>query len=541
MSEQTLPGANVARFLTAMARQQPDFCAVKAPIGHAGDRIHYDCRSFAELEASSNRVAAQMARRGIRRGTRTLLMVKPGLPLIEICFALFKIGAVPVVIDPGMGIRGFLRCVRRTEPEALVGIPLAVGLSRIFRGTFATVSTRVQVDRKWASLKAPSGDGQWTVVDSAEDELAAILFTSGSTGPAKGVCYEHGMFDAQVRLIRDAYGIEPGEVDLPMLPIFALFNPALGMTTVVPEMNPSRPAMVDPRRIVQAIEKNGVTNSFGSPVLWDRIERHCAGAGLRLPTLRRVLMAGAPAPVGLLRRMRELMPNGEVHTPYGATECLPVATISATEILENTWSRTEAGAGTCVGRAVPGVSVRILPIVEGRRASGDLEQPLAPGERGEIVVTGPSVTKAYDRLPEATEGSKLWAPDGRCWHRMGDVGYLDGDGRLWFCGRVAERVRTADGPLFTDPVEAIFNRLEGVRRTALIGLGDGPAQIPAIVVETEPGAVVGVATLREWAGRFPLTQGIEHFFFARKFPVDVRHNAKIHRLTLKRRFDRKRR
>ncbi len=524
--------ANVARFLDEMADRQGGRCALRAPLGgDGGGGIRYAERTFAELAESSDRAAAMLAARGIERGTRTLLMVKPGLPLIEICFALFKLGAVPVVIDPGMGLKGFLQCVRRTEPEALVGIPPATVVSRLFRPSFRSVRVRVTVGGRWARQVSETAPRTAEVASEA-DELAAILFTSGSTGPAKGVEYTHGMFDAQVRLIREAYSIEPGEVDLPMLPIFALFNPALGMTTVVPEMNPSRPASVDPAKIVRAIHQNAVTNSFGSPVLWDRIATFCEQTGQTLPTLRRVLMAGAPAPVSLLQRMRALMPHGEVHTPYGATECLPVSTISAREILEETWERTLAGAGTCVGRAVPGVEIRVVPI----GAAG--EDALPTGERGEILVTGPSVTRAYNRLPEATAKAKWVDATGRTWHRMGDLGYLDEDGRLWFCGRVVERVETAAGTLYTDPVEAVFNQMEGVYRSALIGLGEGGNETPAVVVDLRPGARVSSAQLRAQAKSFAHTAEIEAFFFAKRFPVDVRHNAKIHRLTLKRRFDR---
>ena len=524
--------ANVARFLAEMARRQPDVCAVRAPEGSEGGRIRYASRSFAELEASANRAASYFASQGIKRGSRTLLMVKPGLPLIEICFALFKRGAVPVVLDPGMGLRGFLRCVRHTRPEALIGIPLATVISRLFGSSFASVKTRVTVSGSWAR-KVGGCDPLFAAVPSGTDELAAILFTSGSTGPAKGVCYTHGMFDAQVRLIRETYGIQPGEVDLPMLPIFALFNPALGMTTVVPEMNPSKPASVDPAKIVQAIEQNGVTNSFGSPVLWHRIAGYAEAAGIRFPTLRRVLMAGAPAPVSLLARMEKLLPQGTVHTPYGATECLPVSSIAAPEVLAETAARTRNGEGTCVGRPVVGVEARIYPLGSGREMP---EAMLPPGTIGEIVVTGPSVTRSYDARPEATAASKWTDSAGRVWHRMGDAGYLDESGRLWFCGRAIERVQTAAGTLFTDPVEAIFNQLPGVYRSALIGAGDPPHQIPAIVVQPEPGAVVTPEALQAHARIHSLTRAIRHFFIAREFPVDVRHNAKIHRLKLRETF-----
>ncbi len=256
--------ANVARFLEQRVAAQPDAPALMAPLGRDGSgKILYERITFAQLHQQSEQVAHGFVAAGIRPGMRTLLMVRPGSDLIRCCFALFKVGAVPVVIDPGMGLKNFLSCVRRTNPEALVGIPMAQLISRLFRSAFKTVRTRIKVGKGFARWYAAQPSDGFPIAEAKEDDLAAILFTSGSTGPPKGVCYGHGQFDAQVRLIRETFEIEPGEVDLPMLPIFALFNPALGMTTVVPEINPSKPAKVQPEKIVQAIEQCGVTTSFG--------------------------------------------------------------------------------------------------------------------------------------------------------------------------------------------------------------------------------------------------------------------------------------
>ncbi|RME69245.1 MAG: peptide synthase [Verrucomicrobia bacterium] len=524
-----------------MAARQPDVLALRVPCGDDGDRIAYLDLTFRELDRETDAWAHHLTARGIHRGTRVLLLVKPGLPLIALCFALFKIGAVPVVIDPGMGLRGFLRCVRRTRPEALVAIPAGIWVARLFRPTFAATTIRITVDPQRRLAAPGQAVPPFEMAPTRADELAAILFTSGSTGAAKGVCYEHGMFEAQVEAIRDTYGIQPGEIDLPMLPIFALFNPALGMTTVVPEINPSRPATVDPARIVKAIRQCGVTNSFGSPVLWRKIGDYCRENGIRLPSLRRILMAGAPVPPGLMRDYREILPeNGHVHSPYGATEALPVSTISDEEVLEFAAPLTLVGRGTCVGRPIPSVDVRIIRITDAPIWEWRDSLALPPGEIGEIVVRGPAVTRAYDKLPAANEAAKIVERSGRVWHRMGDTGYLDEDGRLWFCGRKAERVVTRDGVLYTDQCEPVFNQHPHVARTALIGLGIPGQQVPAIVVEPRPehwprtplDRAELAESLRDLGRACPTTRDIQFFFFRKQFPVDVRHNAKIHRLRL---------
>lgn len=534
---------NVARFLPQSASAKPDDCALKIPLGWEGEQIQYRSLSFSELEALSNRCANLLRVKGIEEGMRVQLAVRPGLELIVITFALFKLGAVPVVIDPGMGVKSFLACVKRTQPTALIGIPIAMGLSRIFWNSFRSVKTRLKVGSGFEKslMQAPE---EKVLVATQMDDLAAILFTSGSTGAPKGVLYEHGMFDAQVRLIGKTYGIERGEIDLPMLPVFALFNPAFGMTTVVPEMDPSRPATVDPKNIVQAILQNEVTSSFGSPVLWTKICRYCEEHSITLPTIKRVLMAGAPVSPSLIEAFKKVIVNGEIHTPYGATESLPVSSISGKRILEETMQKTNQGAGTCVGKPVDEVEAKVIPIHEGPIARFEMVDELPAGEIGEILVKGPIVTKGYDQLKEATASAKIFDGD-QVWHRMGDTGYLDADGNLWFCGRVVERVQIKEGVLFTDPVEAFFNLQDGVFRSALIGLGESGKQIPAIVIEPEAGQwPTSRAAQSAWSRQLieavpkdsPAGK-VKQVFFKKAFPVDVRHNAKIHRLVLKREFE----
>ena len=526
---------NVAAFLAREADTRPEAPAVVLPRARGG--AARKVWSFATLEAEASAAARTFAGHGVGRGHRVLLMARPGLDLIRAVFALFKIGAVPVVIDPGMGPRQFLGCVRRTRPEAMVGTPGAVRASRLFASSFASVGVRLRAD---AVAKAVPGRTSFPAVEPDGAELAAILFTSGSTGPPKGVCYAHGMFAAQVDAIRAAYGMRPGEVDLPMLPVFALFNPALGMCTVVPPMNPSRPAKVRPERIVRAIRGHAVTNSFGSPAVWRRIADYCIREGVTLAGVRRILLAGAPVPPDLLRSLRRVLPGAALHTPYGATEALPVASIEAETVLGETESRTLGGAGTCVGRPLPEVRVRIAEVADGPRPTWDRLAAQPPGAVGEIVVTGPAVTRHYDGLPAADAASKV-AEGEDIWHRMGDLGWLDEHGRLWFCGRKAERVVTAEGVLHTECCEPIFNRHPKVARSALIDVGGG---VPAIVVEPERGAFPIGKKRRSAFGRELLrlggscaaTAGIRRFFFVRAFPVDVRHNAKIHRLALAHRF-----
>jgi acyl-CoA synthetase (AMP-forming)/AMP-acid ligase II len=533
--------ANIARHLPLMAARRPDAPAIKVPRGRMPDgRIDYLVLSFRELDAEVDGWVAHLAGQGVAKGDRVLVMVRQGLPLIAAAFALFKLGAVPVIIDPGMGRKSFLACVARSKPRVLLGIPVAQIMSHIFRAAFATVKVRVWISGSATARLFPGGPASLRAVESVSSsatDLAAILFTSGSTGAPKGVRYEHGMFDAQVQLVRDTYNIAPGEVDLPMLPIFALFNPALGMTTVVPEIDPSRPAMVDPAKIMQAIQQEGVTNSFGSPTLWRKIFDHCLAHGATLPSMKRVLCAGAAVPASLWADAPRVLVDGSLHSPYGATEVLPVATVSGKEIIGGVTN------GSLIGRPLRANQVKIVALHDGPLATLSAARELPPGEIGEIIVSGPTVTREYDQLPAATALAKIENRESKIengasiWHRMGDAGYFDDDGLLWFCGRIAERVVTATGVMHTEPCEQIFRGYPGVERCALVGLGPQGRQEPVLVVQkartvTDESRLA--EELRALALRHPRTVRISQILFHPSLPVDVRHNAKIHRLALAR-------
>ena len=536
---------NVAAALATMAESQPQTLAIVQPFGRMRDgRIRYRHYTHRELHAESDALARGLERIGIRRGTRTVLMVKPSLEFYALTFALFKVGAIIVLIDPGMGTKNLGVCLAEAEPEAFIGIPKAQLARLLFGWGRGSVRIGVTVGRRlgWGGwtleqVRRLGGDkGMSVVADTKTDEMAAILFTSGSTGIAKGVVYTHGIFAAQVESLRQLYGIEPGEIDLPTFPLFGLFGPALGMTSIVPQMDATRPAHVDPRKILDAIRHFGVTNLFGSPALIQRVGRYAAAQGIRLPTLRRVISAGAPVPWQAIQRFAALLPEGvQIHTPYGATESLPVSSIGSDEILNETCKNTAEGRGICVGRPVEGMTVKLLRITDEPIPTwrDDLEMPA--GEIGEIAVRGPVVTASYWHRPESTALAKIADPlhEG-FYHRMGDVGYLDASGRLWFCGRKSQRVAAANGTHFTIPCEGVFNAHPSVYRTALVGVVRSGVVEPVLCVEREKEiASSNEEELRQellaLGGRHPHTREIKTILFHPSFPVDIRHNAKIFR------------
>ncbi|HEV3341523.1 MAG TPA: fatty acid CoA ligase family protein [Pirellulales bacterium] len=535
---------NVAGRFAQQASAMPDSLAVIAAGGHnAAGKRQYARMTFRELDRDSDRIARGLGELGVRPGTRLALLVRPGIDFISLVFALFKAGTVIILIDPGMGRQNLIGCLEAVAPEGFIAIPTVQAVRALLRRRFPRARFNVTVGQRWfwggVTLENLRGT-EWRGPELAQtrpDDPAAIIFTTGSTGPPKGVLYRHGNFDRQVEEIRDFYAIRPGEIDLACFPLFGLFNCAMGVTTVVPDMDASRPAMADPANLVEAITDWGVTQSFASPAVWNRVGPYCAARGLNLATMKRVMSAGAPVPPYVLERMKSCIgPEGEMHTPYGATEALPVASISATEVLAETAEQTRQGAGTCVGRRFAGIEWKIIAAVDGPISTLADAHELPAGEIGELIVHGPVVTREYVTRTEWNALAKI--ADGESfWHRMGDVGYFDDRERFWYCGRLSHRVLTAAGPMYTERCEAIFNNHPSVYRSALVGIGPKGNQRPVIVVEplveriplTLADRQTLVAAVAEIAKSHPLTAAIRDVLIHPSFPVDIRHNAKIFR------------
>jgi acyl-CoA synthetase (AMP-forming)/AMP-acid ligase II len=536
---------NIAAFLPAGAKERPDLPAVVSPGKRPGE---WHSTSYAELEALSNRIASGLSAKGVTKGMRACVFVKPGSELIAITYALFKLGAVPVLADPGMGRERLLAAVERVTPDVFIGIPLAHAIRSVFSTAFKSVSLYVTVGMRlgWSGTtlkkliaRQPS---TFEIEPTSKDDPAAILFTSGSTGPPKGVLYTHGMFHAQVLALKELYGFEPGEVDLACFPLFALFDIAFGMTSVFPDMDASKPAQCDPTKIARAIQESGATTSFGSPAIWRRVLPYCHDQGYKLPGLRRLLMAGAPVPPDLIQRAHAVLSmDADVFTPYGATEALPVASIAGREVAPGLLEAMKNGAGTCVGEAAPGIEIRLIQITDESIPAWSDNLRVGLGEMGEVCVRGAVTTELYAEEKEHTLKAKIRDADGSVWHRMGDIGRFDSEGRLWFLGRKSHRLETESGIRMPVPVENIFNLHPRVYRSALVGIGPRGSETPLLVIEAIPGEYPKGETmtqgfimqLRDIGRRIPRAADIEHFLFHESFPVDPRHNAKIHREELK--------
>ena len=532
---------NIASYLKRVADIAPYKRAVVYPGGRdSSGRVMYSHLTFLQLDRESDCLAHGMENAGITRGTRTILMVKPGLEFFMIIFALFKTGAVPVVVDPGMGIRRMVECFKEGRPEAFIGIPPAHVIRTFYPRFFKTVRVWVTVGRRWfwrGFTLNQIRQVPWkphVIAKTRENDTAAILFTTGSTGPAKGAVYTHGNFDAQLRHIKIHLGLSMEEVDLSTFPLFALFWPPLGITSVIPDMDPTRPARVNPKKIIEAILDQGVTSMFASPALLNRVGEYGKKRNIVLPSLKRVISAGAPVSPSIVEKFASMLgENAQIHTPYGATEAVPILSITSDEILAETRKFSERGYGICIGRPINDLKIGIIKISDDPIPKWSEDLLVQDGDMGEITVAGDLVTRQYFEKPEADATAKIEDKDS-FWHRMGDVGWKDSKGRIWFCGRKSHRVMTKEDTLFTIPCEAIFNNHPQVFRSALVGIGPRNQQKPVICIELKRSRrrlnkKTIKSELLELAGQSELTKDIKTILFHKSFPVDIRHNSKIFR------------
>jgi acyl-CoA synthetase (AMP-forming)/AMP-acid ligase II len=532
---------NISSYLRQMAKKFPFKRAVVCPVGKDKyDRTAYTHLTFQQLDQESDGLAHSLERVGIGRGIRTILMVKPSLDFFTIIFALFKTGAVPVVVDPGMGLKRMIGCLKGTRPQGFVGIPLAHFVRILYPAYFKTVKIWVTVGRRWfwgghtfkKLIQKPWKP--YPVSQTLKSDTAAILFTSGSTGPAKGAVYTHGNFDAQLRQIKTHLGISTNEIDLSTFPLFALFWPALGITSVIPEMDPTKPALVNPKKIIDTIMDQEVTSMFASPALLNRVGKYGKDKGIKLPSLKRVISAGAPVAPSNIKQFSSMLTGGaEIQTPYGATEAVPIISIGSDEILNDTKALSEKGYGNCVGYPINNIAIRLIKISDNPIEKWSDNLVVKDGEMGEIAVKGDLVTRQYFERPEADMMAKI-KQGNEIWHRMGDLGWRDKKGRIWFCGRKSHRVITKNMTLFTIPCEAIFNEHPKVFRSALVGVGPEKNKKPVICIELIDGDKKLnkkdlTSELLEMAKQNELTKNIETVLYHKSFPVDIRHNSKIFR------------
>ena len=459
---------------------------------------------FAALVAT---YAEALHHRGVRTGNRIAVLVPPSIDLIAVVYACWRIGAVAVIADRGLGLRGLKSAIRASRVNHVIGPVKAVAASRLLR--WAPNASMIQLSKlsrspvvsKLEFVSAP---------EPTADDPAAVLFTSGATGPAKGVRYTHRQLYAQRDALQKAYNIIPTDTFVAAFAPFALYGPALGIATGLADMDVTSPGTLTATALDDACRRVGATMVFASPAALANVVRTASADVSHLRTVRLVMSAGAPVPIKTLQEISRLCPEAELHTPYGMTEVLPVADVSLTDLM-----RIGTGNGVCVGKPVSGCDVRI------------------DHQTSELLVSAPWMSAGYDSLWLTQHNARPVANtdgDSVTWHRTGDVGHIDNEGNVWIEGRLVHVIHTSRGPVAPVPLEIAIEALPNIVRVAAVGVGPVDVEQLVIVVETinsSDGPADAELTHAVRAALAPLT--IAAVWTTKKLPVDIRHNSKIDR------------
>jgi acyl-CoA synthetase (AMP-forming)/AMP-acid ligase II len=532
---------NIANRIENQAKVRPNQDAVNFPKKIGNYKYQYEKLTFSELDKLSSHYAYALEQRGIKEGDKVLLFVRPSLDFPALTFALFKMGAIPILIDPGMGKKNLLKAIESAKPDALMAVPEVHIIRLFYRKAFKSIKTFITTGPKlWPGLHSVKSlkSGPWQeykTKDKKPEDMAAILFTSGGTGRPKGVVYTHKIFNKQTDVLQEIFTLTDKDVDLPGFPLFSFFTMSMGMTSCIPDMNPSKPSQCDPQALVANIKDNQATFVAGSPAIWERVAKYCLKQNIQLDSVKYVVMFGAPVRNELHEDFEKILPNGTTYTPYGATESLPVANISGRELLSNETrfaASSRAGHGTCIGQATPGLEIKVIKAHDNIIEDISQAEILETNAVGELIVKGDVVTPRYLYLPEKTAEAKIKDGQG-FWHRMGDLGRIDENGNIWFYGRKVHRIETTEEVKYSIPCEAIYNNHPKVKRTALVNY----KSTPAIIIETKKDNTAInkeeiITELKKLGSEHSHTKNINDFFFSESFPVDIRHNIKIDRKKL---------
>jgi len=491
--------------------------------------------TFEQLDRAVASAAADLAAAGLSAGMRALVFSPMSIALYTTMIAMFRLRVTAVFVDPSAGRERLNSCVRRVRPDAFVAVPRAHWLrltSAAIRGVpiKAAIGGGVPGAAAVARRTAALGHG----VEPCDADTAAIItFTSGSTGEPKAAVRTHGFLIAQHRALVESLGLQPGEVDLCTLPIFLLANLASGVTSVIPDADLRSPGAIDPRRVERQIRATQPTRTVASPALLARLATHAVRHSSRLDTFRQIYTGGAPVFPKMLDAIAAVAPNASVVAVYGSTEAEPIAEIDRRDITPDDRAAMTRGAGLLAGYPTSRIQLRILPdrwgTPIGPMSAHDLDgDTLPPGGVGEIVVTGEHVLAGY-LDGSGDEDTKIAIGQG-VWHRTGDAGYLDTQGRVWLLGRCSAKASDSAGVLYPFAVECAASETPGVVRTAFV-LHRGRRLLAAEIDGDAAKIRADLMHRLGWAG-------LADVVVVAEIPVDRRHNAKVEYPALVRVLDR---
>ena len=488
--------------------------------------------SFGELQQQVTQVAALLRQAGLRPGDEVLVFQPMSTELYVALIALFRLGLVAMFIDPAAGMEHIEQCCLLIPPKAFIGGPKAHALC-LLSPALRHIPRKFIIGAHLPGATAWSSAAQLKpyqeMYQASPGAPALLTFTSGSTGQPKAALRTHGFLLAQHQVLEQHFGGKAGDVSLTTMPIFVLADLASGVTSLIAAGNLRKPGSIAPGPVIAQIERYQPVRAAASPAFWERVTAYCHRHNRQLPHLRAIYAGGAPVFPRLLDCLQETAPQAEIVAVYGSTEAEPIAHVARSALRADDMSAMLQGKGLLVGTPVPEIRLRILQEQWGKALAPygrDSSRPYTAFEAaclpanvpGEIVVNGEHVLPGYVH-GHGDEETKFRI-DGALWHRTGDMGYLDAEGRLWLLGRRAARIEDQRGTLYPFAVECAVSSHTAVRRAAAAALHEQRILALEFNEHLPSPDIEAIGQTVAWAD-FDVVRVYDHL------PVDRRHNAKI--------------
>jgi len=537
---------NISRHITDFSQTAPYKKAVICLSGRDDNRkMAYSHLTFRQLNQQSDDIARGLQRSGVVRGTKTALQMTPGIQWFAVTYALLKIGAVPVLIQPSLGFRHIAQCIKAVEPEALITSPQFSMIQMMYPKYYQSVHLQINTGRNWFKKGLSLLDlqqnepGPFQIADIRDQDHGMIVFsTSNEVDVPKPIILTHKMLNATMSLMESVLNLCSESLLLSTFPFFMILSPALGLRQIIPSLNSIQSPKIDPRMIIESIWDHGITHLLMTPTQLMVLENFLRDAGIFLHSIQRILSWGEAYPAEELQKFHYFVNNSsQVFPVYGIAEAPLVTTLGSHEIVSETQIKTERGFGLCQGKIITDMDMKIIEVSDRPIDNWSDDLMIEGSNIGELVVKGEAVSNKYANSVKADALTKI--PDGKnMWHRTGDVGWIDSNGYFWFCGRKKDRIIISeDETLYTIPCEAVFMRHQRVHRCIIVGVGPVPYQTPVLIIELAPGdsgKYISTLTheLMDLAQAYPHTGNIKNILFRKRFPVHPIFHQKINRKQL---------
>jgi len=529
---------NITQALADTAQRYQDEIAVVVPCLDEQLQITRETTyTYGDLYRLVAQYQAGLKRQGYRKGDRIIILLPVTVEIYALILAIWSLGAVAVFLDPGIGMAKIITALQDSQAKAIVSIERLLKFRWLlpplwFKDKYCADGDGLFL-KPITDLKDSTAT-RFSVEPLQPQDNVLITYTGGTTGRAKGADRNARNMYNQFVVIRDTWAFGHEQTDFPSFPMFGLINICLGVKTVVPAVDFAKVGEQSSATIVSQIQQHQVTRMSGAPRFVGKLTEYAYANNIVLPSLQHMALGGAPITPELARKMLQVFPNADIKMVYGSTEVAPIAFVDLPDLI------AAEGQGGIVGAPIPELDVRIVQLEDIHPAfdeRGPTPFEVAAGEVGEIIIKGPHVVQSYvapsylirgkrDNT-QANQSTKIADSDGRKWHRTGDMGYFDPQGRLWLTGRKADVIQYGERVIHPYPIEQQLDSIPQVRRSAIIQLADQSS----LKIAIEPGEQFQPNLLEPVLIALNLQEAAIHIVHS--IPVDDRHNSKIDRIQLR--------